>query len=409
MLSRISVAVIFIIALFGSSHVLTVEAAGNQAAFVRDDGLYYIDGDVERKIAEGPKLSYPKISSNGIYISYLSGDSNELWVYNRVTRLKRRVFPSNATMPNWSPIAPLLAWKSDGVLNVIDVSKPASSFQNVTLGAGNYSWTPDGKGFVVSSSANLEPDGWTSVKIFTVPYDANGDLKKVKLLTTLPKASASFFAIGTSKFKWAAGGSEFAFIACPTASLSADSNTLMIVSKDGAATKIAGEMLNNPNWFHWSPKSEKLAYIKGIGRLTTENKKLTVWNSIAEKENSYGTAGFADGDFTWRNEQELVVSRQKESGWNIPKEQRPKAFLTFVNVRDGSSKQLTYPKRMADVYPKTLLDGRLMWVRTNSNMTNVKVMKKNDINSNEKLWINHVKAPSDCYGWQCVLDVYQAR
>ncbi|WNB91543.1 hypothetical protein [Bacillus sp. NEB1478] len=401
--------VFFIITVFFGSHELNVDAAGNQAAFVRDDGLYYIDGDVERKIVEGPKLSYPRISSNGIYISYLSGDSKELWVYNRVTRLKRRVFTSNASMPRWSPTEPLLAWKSDGVLNVIDVSKPASSFQNVTLGAGNYSWTPDGKNFVVSSSANLEPSGWTPVSIFTVPYDANGDLKKVKLLTTLPKESESFFAIGTSKFKWSAEENEFAFIACPTASLSADSNTLMVVSKDGATTKIVGEMLSNPNWFNWSPKFEKLAYIKGIGRLITENKKLTIWDAKTENENGLGRAGFADGDFTWRSKEEIVLSRQKESGWNIAQEQRPKPFLTLVNVRDGSSKQITYPKGMADVYPKMLIEGGLIWVRTDSNLNHTIVMKKDNLNAKEKVWINNLKVPSECYGWQCVLDVYQSK
>jgi hypothetical protein len=401
---------LLMIAIFLSSFEAIVHAEDEKAAFVRNDGLWYKDGDVEWKVAEGTKISYPKISSDGIYISYLYGDEDELWVYNRVTRLKRRVFTSNATHPMWSPNSPLLAWESNGVLDIIDVSNPNSLFQNVTLGVGNYSWTPDGKNFIVSSSSNLEPDGWTPVKIFTVPYNANGNLKKVKLITVLPKASQSFFAIGTTTFKWSAGGNQFAFIACPTASLSADSNTLMTVTKDGSSTKMIGEMLSDSNWFVWGPEAEKLAFIKGIGRLTTQNKRLTLWNAGSEKFTDVGEQGYADGEFTWRNNREIVVSRQQESGWNIPQENRPKPFLVRINTQDGSSEQMTKPGiGRADVYPKSLSDHDLVWIRTNGFGNQARVMKKKDSQSKERVWIEHLKAPSECYGWQCVLDIYKAR
>ncbi|RZT24257.1 hypothetical protein EV282_3361 [Fictibacillus sp. BK138] len=389
------------------------EAAEGKAAFIRQDGLWLKDGDVERRLVEGTKLSHPKFSSDAMYISYMAGggETKELWVYNRVTRLKRKVFTGELMMPRWSPAGQLLAWKSGSVLNVIDVSKPASTFQNVILGVGNYSWTPDSKGFVVSSSANLQPDGWTPVQIFTVPADAKGDLKKVKKITTLPKMSESFFAIGTTKFKWGMKNSVFAFISCPTASLSADSNTLMIVSKNESTTKMIANMLNNSNWFHWSPKTERLAYINGIGRLVSENKRLTIWDSRSGKEVDLGFQGYADGDFTWRSDREIVVSRQIEWGWEVPVEKRSKPFLVLVDTTTRSAKRLTQPgMEAADDFPKTLPDKGIVWVRSFENSNQSKVIKKMDFESKETVWIDKLAKPAEeYYGWPSVLDVYQGR
>ncbi|MBY6038067.1 hypothetical protein KUV80_15435 [Fictibacillus nanhaiensis] len=408
-MKRIFLLVLSLIILF-ISEPIAVNASDEKAVFVRKDGLWLKDGEVERKIVEGGKVFYPKFSSDGIYVSYLSGDSKELWIYNRVTRLKRRVFAGDAYMPRWAPVGQKLAWKSGSVLNVINLSEPTEPFENVALGVGNYSWTSDGKGFIISSSAHLEPDGWSAVQIFTVPADAKGDQTKIKRITTLPKRSDTFFAIGTTEFKWSARSRQYAFIACPTASMSADSNTLMTVTKYGSETKMAGNMLSDPNWFHWSPKDEKLAFIKGIGRLTSENKKLTYWQADSGKEVDLGIEGFADGDFTWRSDKAIIVSRQIEWGWNVPEEKRPHPFLAIVNVKDGSAKKITKPEKgVADVYPKTMPGGEIVWIRTGGSMKKTKVMKKKNADSKEEVWIDHLKEASDCYGWQCVLDVYKAR
>jgi hypothetical protein len=405
-MKRIFIVVFLIVSLLSSQN--TVDAAEEKAVFVRKDGLWLKSDGNERKLVEGSKISHPSFSYDGRLISYLSGDQKELWVYNTVTRLKRRVFVEGASLPKWSPVDPFLAWKSDGVLDVIDVMDPSSSFKNVILGVGNYSWTPDGKGFIVSSEANLEPDGWSPIKLFEVPRDANGDMKKAKLLTTLPEESAEFFAVGTTGFKWSAGENEFAFIACPTASLSADSNYLMAVSKDGKRTRQVAEMLSNQNWFHWSPKSEELGFIKGIGRLASENKVLTVWDSETGKEKDYGAASFADGDFTWRDNSRIIVSRQKEWGWDVPVEQRSKPFLVGVDINNETTKKLIEPPRgSGDVYPKSLIGGGVAWVRTSEEKSDL-MIKKSD-QSKEEVWIKDVKPPTGCSGWNCVLEVYKAR
>lgn len=404
--SLIMVFTLFMI-LINSSNI--AEAAVDKAAFIRKDGLWMKENEVERRIVEGSKFSYPSFSNNGTYISYISGESNELWVYNRVTRIKKKVFDGQVKMPRWSPVESKLAWKSENMLNVIDLEQPASSFENVTLGADSYSWTPDGKGFIVSASAKLEPDGWSAVRIFSVPADAKGELKKVKVITTLPKMSESFFAVGTTEFKWGKDGGLFAFIACPTASISADTNTLMVVSKDGSKKKMIGKMLNHPNWFQWSPNTKGLGFIKGIGRLESENKRLTVWDSTSGREVNLGFDGYADGDFTWRNEGEIVVSRQIEWGWDVPEEKRSKPFLVQVKVADGSAKKLTKPGAgEADVYPKTLPGGDVVWVRTGDNNLS-KVMRKSHSDQKETVWIDGLYKPEEFSSWASVMDLYQAR
>ncbi|WP_144703064.1 hypothetical protein [Fictibacillus phosphorivorans] len=390
------------------SHTNFAEASDRRAAFIRSDGLWLKEGELERKLVESSGLTHPTFSSNGTYISYIAHRGKELWVYNCVTRLKRKVFDGDVSLTRWSPTESKLAWKSGGVLNVIDLTRPASSFQNVILGTGNYSWTPDGRGFVVSSSANLEPDGWSPVRLFYVPLNANGDLKKVQNITTLPKMSDTFFAIGTTEFKWGMDDQWFAFIACPTASMSADSNTLMVVSLDGSKTRMIGNMLDQPNWFNWSPNTKQLGYIKGIGRLTSENKRLTVWNPKSGKEINLSYTGYADGDFTWLNDRNIIVSRQIEWGYGVPQEKRAKPFLVSVKIDDGSGKRLTNPGRgEADVYPKTLPGEQLTWIRTNTQ--SAKVMVKEGLDAPETLWINNLRTPQNCSGWSCMLDIYEAR
>ncbi|MFC0238751.1 hypothetical protein [Fictibacillus phosphorivorans] len=384
------------------------EASDRRAAFIRSDGLWLKEGELERKLVEGSDIAYPKFSSNGTYISYVARKGKELRVYNRVTRLKRRVFDGDVSLARWSPTESKLAWKSGDVLNVIDLTRPASSFQNVILGTGNYSWAPDGRGFVVSSSANLEPDGWSPVRLFYVPVNANGDLNKVQNITTLPKMSETFFAIGTTEFKWGMDDQWFAFIACPTASMSADSNTLMVVSLDGSRTRNIGNMLDQPNWFYWSPNTKQLGFIKGIGRLTSENKRLTVWNPKNGNEINLGYTGYADGDFTWLNDKNIIVSRQIEWGYGIPQEKRAKPFLVSVKIKDGSAKRLTNPASgEADVYPKTIPEEGLTWIRTNGQ--SAKVMVKERLDAPETLWINNLQTPKACSGWSCTIDIYEAR
>ncbi|MGA4720620.1 TolB family protein [Fictibacillus nanhaiensis] len=390
------------------SHSNFAEASDRRAAFIRNDGLWLKEGEIERKLVEGSNLSHPTFSSNGTYISYIARKGKELWVYNRVTRLKRKVFDGDLSLTRWSPTESKLAWKSGGVLNVIDLSRPASSFKNVILGTGNYSWAPDGRGFVVSSSANLEPDGWSPVRLFYVPVNANGELNKVQNITTLPKMSETFFAIGTTEFKWGMDDQWFAFIACPTASMSADSNTLMVVSLDGSRTRMIGNMLDQPNWFQWSPNTKQLGFIKGIGRLTSENKRLTVWNPKSGKEINLSYTGYADGDFTWLNDENIIVSRQIEWGYGVPQEKRAKPFLVSVRIKDGSAKRLTNPARgETDVYPKTLPGEQLTWIRTNSQ--SAKVMVKEALDAPETLWINNLHTPENCSRWSCMLDIYEAR
>ena len=76
-------------------------------------------------------------------------------------------------------------------------------------------------------------------------------------------------------------------LAVPTASWSADSNTLCLVRADGSRFEKVDQMLLNTQWFKWAPANNILAYIEGSGRVALENKHLKVKIASTSAEHIY--------------------------------------------------------------------------------------------------------------------------
>jgi dipeptidyl aminopeptidase/acylaminoacyl peptidase len=367
---------------------VSVKAAEPKAAFIRADGLWLKEGTAERRLVSESGLSKPKWSFDGKYISY-NDFEGMLWAYSLRTHVKKKVFHSPVSMAQWAPAESTIAFKDSSILNIRQL-EPFTPFSNVALGTGSYSWTPDGKGFIVSSNASLTPAGWTNVSIFYVPKDAEGNPVKVKQLAELPAESDDFFAIGTTPFLFSSNKNLMAFIACPTASFSADRNFLSLMTKEGEEFQVIGDMLAHLKWVKWSPTGSLLAFIEGEGRLPTDNKKLTIYSKADNKKRSYTPAGYADGDFTWNTMTSIIVSRQKESGWNIPKEKRPKPHLVSVNLMTGASRNITAPNpQYGDTLPMSLADGTLYWERNKSGSD---VWQSDRNVKNSRIWIKNVKS-----------------
>lgn len=146
-----------------------------QAAFVRGGDLWVKKDNKEQQVTQNQKVTEPKWSSDGKFIAYslaFGEQQHEIWVYSLEMRKHNRVYPGGDNY-QWSPYKNDLAFKIDGVLNTARVSRDkVDPFKNVTLGVGNYSWLPDGNGFLVSSPAQLRPSGWTNVELYMVPADA---------------------------------------------------------------------------------------------------------------------------------------------------------------------------------------------------------------------------------------------
>ncbi|MEK3888727.1 hypothetical protein [Bacillus sp. FSL K6-3431] len=112
---------------------------------------------------------------------------NELWVYDLETKQHHKIFYDGRN-PKWSPIENIIAFEQGGILNISDLQ----TFYNIASGVDSYEWHPNGKSFIVSSSAILRPDGWTNPILYTVSieggYQNSTDLtKNVERLFVIPK------------------------------------------------------------------------------------------------------------------------------------------------------------------------------------------------------------------------------
>ncbi|BAU28709.1 hypothetical protein DFP93_10555 [Aneurinibacillus soli] len=375
------------------------------AAFIRDGFVWTKQGTTEVKISQGKPCTTPRWSPDGRWVAYLQGTSKQqLYVYDTKTRRTHTVYSGAASQIAWAPDQNTLAFQIGGVLNVSDISPDGPTpFRNVALAVDNYSWQPDGSGFLVSSSACLTPAGWTNPKLYTVPIDAKLDPKKVQLLYTLPneisKDGATIQAIGTSSFKWSPDHSWIAFIVSPTASLSMDSDMLCIVSADGRTFRVIGEMLNSESWFAWAPSENRLGYIAGGGRYAFENKKLRLSSPTAVPSAPLTPNGYVDRDLEWISNTYLVVSRAKESKPFSNIITVPSSRLYGLTIPSGVARALTEtpPNNASDIAPVYLPhSNQLAWQRVQGTQANVWLARPDG--SASHVWINRIDAPSSYYG-----------
>ncbi|WP_028400053.1 TolB family protein [Ectobacillus panaciterrae] len=380
-------------------------------AFTRNHDLWIKVGDKEKQLTHGEFVTNPKWSYDAKWIVYARGkEENQMWLYDIENDKHIHPFLAEATNYQWAPNKDVLAFQSDGVLNMIDVRKLEKGFENIALGVGNYSWVPGGNGFLVSSMANLLPTGWTGVELFKVPIDAKMDSSKIKHFYTLPKQSNDFFAISTSTFKWSANQKWIAFLAIPTASWSMDSDSLCVISADGREFETVDKMIINENWFKWAPTKTTLAYIEGEGRFALENKHLKLKELPAFRQNVFTPKGYVDWDFTWHNDTLITISRAKESEWSNDPKKRPLPVLYQVNVQNNHQENITSPpKGYGDYNPYYLKRIRkLTWLRSDGEHTNMWIA--NADGSNARIWIKNIDSMIGYYekrNWDEVLGIYE--
>jgi dipeptidyl aminopeptidase/acylaminoacyl peptidase len=314
-------------AMIPSASVRAEPADGSPvAAFVRSGDLWVKQGKEEKRLTRGEFVRNPRWSRDGRWIAYTRREQErELWVRRLDEAEGRLVSAKLAGGFQWAPDRNRLAYLTEEGLEWIDAEKPdkpAEAAKNIS----GFAWWPDGSGFVASTRAELLPGGdWSQVLIRRIPLGA----EQPQALYALPRQSESFFAVGTSAFKWSADGRWMAFFGAPTASLSADANTLCVLSADGATFQKLDVMANNEQWFEWSEKGNRLAYIAGEGREATTNKRLEVASVPLGKPALYTPAGFVDQAFDWKGADRIVASRAAEpSQWTSHEAERPFPFLT---------------------------------------------------------------------------------
>lgn len=379
-----------------------------KAAFVRNGDLWIKAGNNERQQTRGAYILNPKWSYDGQWIAYTKGENEqELWLLHVQTGQSHLVAHEGGRNFQWQPNQNSLAFLTAQQLNWIDSDELAKPVK-VADGIGNYSWYPDGSGFLVSTTAKLLHDGWTPIRIMKIPLTANADPNLIKTLYVLPKQSDDFFAVDTSIFKWSANERWIAFLAKPTASLSADSNTLCVLSADGSVFKTIDQMVSNVMWFEWASKDEKLAYIEGVGREATTNKHLKVLRLPVGKSVSYTPSGYVEHSFTWYSLRNIITSRSKEAEWSIDLAKREFPYLVNVKLKSQQQKLITQPSETyGDFNPILLPSHQLAWIRSNRSISNVMVTSPHSTNA--EIWIENIDLGANYYeqrNWNTVLSFF---
>ncbi|MEH7009632.1 TolB domain-containing protein [Neobacillus niacini] len=363
-------------------------------AFIRDGFLWTKINEKEEKITkEALKFNYaPQWSYDGEWILYQFEPKkkinpnldfqNEIWVYHLKTKQHKRI-TYDGRNPKWSPIENIIAFQSGGVLNVSNLDK----FYNIALGVDDYQWFPDGQAFIASSSATLQPTGWTNPKLYKITLEK--DLEKISSLTEnvkdfyvipneLKKGDVSVTAITATDFRFSPDGKWISFIVSPTASWSMDSNMVSVISSDGQRFEVIDEIILHLDKPKWAPQKNLLGYIAGGGRIVLgfKNKDMKITEIPAFKSMNLTPANFAELSFTWIDDQTLMVSRVKESDWSNDPKDRPNPSLFMIKVLGQEQIQITHPPKGYGDYQPIASANKLTWIR-----------KKEIADSKEDLWI----------------------
>ena len=391
---------------------ITITSAENNSvkvAFIRHHNLWIKVEGKEKQLTKGENITGPKWSHDGEWLAYVKGKKqNILELYRLKDGKKVTPFHSEASNYQWSPTENIIAFIFTGTLNTFDVEKKNADFENVSAGVGDYAWYPDGKNFLVSSEAHLLPTGWTGAQLYEVQKDAHMNPHKMKHLYALPNEHDDFLALVASGFEWSPDRKWISFLAVPTASLSADSNTLCLVRGDGSRFEIVDQMLLNTEWFKWAPSKNILAYIEGSGRVALENKHLKIKELPVLQQQTFTPKGYVDWDFTWKNDNVIIVSRAKEGGFETLPEKRPFPSLYEINSTSDKQYQITKSSnKQGDYHPIFMKkSNQLIWIRSDRKKANIWIAHSDG--KHEKKWIENVDIPEWYYekwNWEDVISV----
>ncbi len=379
-----------------------------KAAFVRGGELWLKEGTREKRLAAGPFVRHPKWSFDGKWLAFTKGEEEqELWVLELRSGKASLVSPKGGGRFQWSPKDRKLAYQTEGLLSYVDADQPDKPLGQAA-GIGNFSWLPAGGGFFASSQSELLPDGWTPISLYQIPLQALGDASQYITVHVLPKPSDDFFSVDTSLFKWSADGSWIAFLAKPTASLPADSNTLCVITADGVVFRTLDEMVGNEEWFAWAESGDQLAYIAGIGREATHNKQLKVLSVTHEKGSAYTPEGYVDQAFAWQDLRHIAVSRAVELKPERGAAAAALPFIARVELESGKQTSITQPSANFGAYYPVGLQSKLAWVIHGQAAARVIVAEQDGRQPVE--WIKEVDSADSYYGqwrWPAVLSFYE--
>jgi dipeptidyl aminopeptidase/acylaminoacyl peptidase len=384
-----------------------------KAAFIRSDDLWIKDGEKELKITNGEFIRYPKWSYNGEWVAYLKGIENDefplykgsLWIYNLKTKIHTKVKDDVRNHIQWSPMENTISFQVGETLYTMSPSLSKSATP-IASKVKNFSWLPNGHGLVVSTIEENKPNSGLILSKITLTEKNKKPF--IKRFFSVPIDKSESY-VSTSKFEWSYDKKWISFLLVPTASLSADSNTLCILSSDGKKFYKKDEMLHYEDWIDWSPYKNQLGYITGVGREADTNKQLKIASIPPLSTVSITPKGYIDRGLTWQNSRSLYVSRSRDRR----KKKAQKSTLPSlykVNLTKNKQTILTNPSANEGDFEPQIEDNKLVWIRTDRKSANVLVTPTYQFN--ESVWINNISVSNHYYekwNWGEVFSLYKGR
>lgn len=379
-----------------------------KAAFLRSGDLWILIGDQEKKVTDSGKVfAKPQWSKDGNWLVYqveapsefYNGENqSEVWIYNIKTNEKKKIF-YNGYSPKWAPHKNVIAYNDRGILNISDFKR----FYNIATGVSDFTWLPDGSGFLLSSSGTLRPDGWLSSSLFTKKVGDNYEdiilFGGVEPFFTLPREIGTtdknnIIAVYAEQLTYSPSGKWISFVVSPTASWSMDSNMVCLIDKDGENFEVLDEMILQVGEPKWAPSTDTIAYIAGGGRIVFGFKNKDLKIKEMPVSGTFTPEDYADLDFNWITDKLLVTSRVKEQEWTNDFSKHPLPVLYSINIDTKKQVQITSPpKGFGDYAPQFVPSiKKLVWLR-GSSITDTKrnLWKANTDGTEATEWLHDVE------------------
>lgn len=394
--------ILSLLLLFQIPYVSYANSDVNQlkAAFIRDGNLWIIQNGDEKQITKSGEVYEPKWSYDGEWILYQSNypekdTKTEIWAYHVGSQKKKKI-SSNGENAQWAPNKNLISFQSDGILNISTFDK----FMNIALGVDSYTWLPNGKGFILSSMADLRPEGWSNPVLYKKEVKEN--LKKNTLADaehffTIPKklknGDEEIISISAGTFNFSPSQEWMSFIVSPTASWSMDTNMLCVINNDGTQFQVLDEVIFGVGEPKWAPSEDLLAYIAGDGRLVFGFKNKDLKIKEFPTSGSLTPESYAELDFTWKNNHSLYTSRIKEGEWSNDYSKHPAPALYVIDITNHTQTKITNPpKGQGDFEPQFIQSAeKLVWYRSESMAGKRDLWIANLDGTNARKWLSNVE------------------